>query len=169
MYLTVEALDENYKPLKEDRVTGGKLSAELVEPQAGSLERYRARPLSVPQLREGVFEARFPVVAGGEHRVKVHDPVTKKVAEVAFQVTSVSVERQSATRNSDLQKAIADNTGGKSYDLTTVSRLPEEARLTAKTETNVEVIPLWNTWLAFGLVVLLMLGEWLGRKWVNLP
>ena len=32
-----------------------------------------------------------------------------------------------------------------------------------------EVIPLWNTWLSFGLVVALMLGEWLGRKWANLP
>jgi uncharacterized membrane protein len=33
----------------------------------------------------------------------------------------------------------------------------------------VRVVALWNTWLAFTLVVVLMLGEWLGRKWVNLP
>jgi uncharacterized membrane protein len=31
------------------------------------------------------------------------------------------------------------------------------------------VIELWNTWLAFGLVGFFMLGEWLGRKWANLP
>jgi len=99
----------------------------------------------------------------------VHDPIADESAEVTFRVASVSVERQRAVRNVALQQAIADATGGKSYDLTTVARLPEEIQLVAKTETNVEVITLWNTWLCFGCVVLLMLGEWLGRKWVNLP
>ena len=169
VFLTVEARDENYRPLREDKVPGHKLSAELFQPQSGAPDQFKVQPISVPQLREGIFEIRFPVFAGGEHRVKVRDPIAQKDAETTFQVTSVSVERERAIRNNDLQKAIADATGGKSYDLSTVSRLADEVRLTSKTETNVEVIPLWNTWLAFGLVALLMLGEWFGRKWVNLP
>ena len=79
-------------------------------------------------MREGIFEIRFPVFAGGEHRVKVRDPIAQKDAETTFQVTSVSVERERAIRNNDLQKAIADATGGKSYNLSTVSRLADEVR-----------------------------------------
>ena len=36
-------------------------------------------------------------------------------------------------------------------------------------ETSTKVLPLWSTWFCFGAVVLLMLGEWLTRKLINLP
>ncbi len=166
--LTVEAYDANFEPLTEDKLPSKRLSAEWILPRQNAQES-ETRPIGITQLREGIFETRLPVFAPGEHRVKVHDPIADESAEVTFRVASVSVERQRAVRNVALQQAIADATGGKSYDLTTVARLPEEIQLVAKTETNVEVIPLWNTWLCFGCVVLLMLGEWLGRKWVNLP
>jgi hypothetical protein len=167
--LTVEAYDENYKPLAESRLPGRKLAAELIVPPSGASDQPGRRALTVTQLREGVFEARFPVVMGGEYRVRVHDPIAQEHVETTFRVASVSVERQRAVRNAALQQALADATGGKSYDLASAARLADEIRLVAKTETDVEVIPLWNTWFAFVLVTALMLGEWLGRKWVNLP
>ena len=167
--LTVEAYDADFEPLTEDDVPGRKLSAELILPEGGLLGEASVRPLSIAQLRDGVFEARIPVFAAGEHRVKVEDPVTGEDAEVQFRVARVSAERQRAVRNVALQEAVADATGGKSYDLVTVDKLPDEIELAAKTETAIQVIPLWNTWLCFACVVLLMLGEWLGRKWVNLP
>jgi hypothetical protein len=167
--LTVEAYDENYKPLAESRLPGRKLSAELIVPPSGASDQPGRRALAVTQLREGVFEARFPVVMGGEYRARVHDPIAQEHVETTFRVASVSVERQRAVRNAALQQALADATGGKSYDLASAARLADEIRLVAKTETDVEVIPLWNTWFAFALVSALMLGEWLGRKWVNLP
>jgi len=167
--LTVEAYDADFKPLSEDKVPGHKLSAEVLLPAGGSEGQGGTRPISVAQLREGVFEARFPVFAAGEHRVRVRDPISQQTAETTFQVVAVPVERQRATRNAALQQALADATGGKSYDLTTVAALPDQVRLQTRTETNVEVIPLWNTWLVFAAVAVLMLGEWLGRKWVNLP
>ncbi len=166
--LTVEAFDENFKPLSEAALPQRKLTGELLAPGDGTgLARPRNIPLAM--LREGVFEARFPVVAGGEHRVRVFDPVAKQHVETTFRVASVSVERQRAVRNTALQHALADATGGKSYDLGTADRLPDEIRLPPRLETNIEVIPLWNTWLAFALVSGLMLAEWLGRKWLNLP
>jgi len=167
--LTVEAYDADFKPLGEEKIPGRKLSAELLMPEAGPSGPAAPRPLGVAQLREGVFEARFPVFAGGEHRVRVRDPITQQAVETTFQVAALPVERQRATRNHALQQALADATGGKSYDLTTVHELPEQVRLESRTETSVEVVPLWNTWLVFALVGCLMLGEWLGRKWVNLP
>jgi len=68
-----------------------------------------------------------------------------------------------------LQEAIAIETGGVSYGLRSVGELAEAIKLTPKTETTIEVIPLWNTWLCFGCLVFLLLGEWLLRKRVNLP
>jgi hypothetical protein len=167
--LTVEAYDADFKPLAEDRVPGRKLSAEIVLPAGGSAGQAGTRQISVAQLREGVFEARFPVFGAGEHRVRVRDPIAQHVVDATFQVVAVPVERQRATRNTALQQALADATGGKSYDLATVAQLPDQIRLQSRTETNVEVIPLWNTWLVFAVVAVLMLGEWAGRKWVNLP
>ena len=36
-------------------------------------------------------------------------------------------------------------------------------------ETQIEVRPLWSTWLCFALVVMLLMVEWLIRKVVTLP
>jgi len=167
--LTVEAYDADFKPLADEKIPGRRLSAELILPRPDSSGQSKVEPLGISQLRRGVFEARIPVFVGGEHRVRVKDPITDDYAEVTFQVASLSAERQSAIRNTTLEQAIADVTGGKSYDLATADRLPDEIKLVAKTETAVEIVPLWNTWLCFVCVIALMLGEWLGRKWVNLP
>lgn len=167
--LTVEAYDENFKPLAESALPQRKLIAEIVPPGGGDAGPSPPRTIPLAMLRDGVFEARFPVAAGGEHRVRVFDPVAKQHAETSFRVASVSVERQRAVRNTALQQALADATGGKSYDLAGAGRLPDDIRLPPRLETNIEVIPLWNTWLVFGLASGLMLAEWLGRKWMNLP
>ena len=166
--LTVEAYDADFQPLAEDQVPGRSLRGEVVLPEQAGREGKVLQPLSVPPLRKGVFETRFPVFASGEHRVRVIDPLTDEPMEVAFQVASSSVERQKAVRNAALEQALADATGGKSYDLTTADRLPDEIRLVAKGETHEMSIALWNTWLFFLVTVVLLLGEWLVRKWINL-
>ncbi len=178
--LTVEAYNANFEPLGEEDLSDRQLHGELILPLSAPpvFDRMAAagplkldhQPLRLAQLRKGVFETRFPVFAGGEYRVRVTDPITEKPTEITFKVTSVAVERQNAVRNVALQQQLADVTpGGRSYDLTTVSELPDQLNLTPKKETSTPIIPLWNTWLAFGCVVGLLLGEWLLRKWVNLP
>ena len=167
--LTVEAYDANFEPLGEDKVPDHKLTAVVYLPEGRGPGNATSGTLSVAQLRQGVYESRFPVFASGEHRIRVKDPITNEFAEVTVRVASVSAERQRAVRNVALQQALADATGGASYDLANVDRLVDDVKLQAKTESSVEVIPLWDTWLSFGLIVFLMLGEWLGRKWVNLP
>ena len=167
--LTVDAFDAQYRQLTEDKIPGRKLQAEWIPPEERPGAPPSVRPLAIPQLSEGVFETRFTPLAAGDHRVKVTDPITQEKVEVAFEVMNVPVERQRAVRNTVLERDLAGITGGKSYDLTTVGQIPDEIRLDSKTETNVHVIELWNTWLVFGLVGFFMLGEWLGRKWASLP
>lgn len=163
--VTVEAYDNEFQPMADSAVPGGALRGELALPEGqGS-----AQPLSLPALRKGTFESRFQVFAGGEHRVRVTDPLTSQPVEVSFQVASASVERQRPVRNVALQDALAEATGGKAYDIAGARRLPDEMELTARSETRAEVIPLWSTWPYFLAIGGCLLLEWLLRKWVNLP
>ena len=57
--LTVEAYDGNFEPLADDKLTDRKLIGELLLPVRPG-EKAEPLPITVPQLREGVFEARFP-------------------------------------------------------------------------------------------------------------
>lgn len=167
--LTVEAYDANFEPLNEETFPDKRLKAELFRPGRLGEGRDAAQPITISQLREGVFETRLPVFDSGEYRVSVTDPVTKEPAEVFFQVTSVSAERRSAVRNVALQSQLAATTGGKSYSLETASQFLKDFQPQERTEVSVQTIEIWHTWFCFTLVVVLMLGEWLIRKWCHLP
>ena len=165
--VTVEAYDKDFQPLDESELPEGRLLAEVLVPDRdGAADRLRA--ITVPELRQGVFETRVPVTSAGEYRIRVTDPINQETAEVNFEVSGLSVERRSAVRNVALQRALASETGGKTYDLTTMSQLPDDFHPPRRQEKTVEVFPLWNTWLSFGVLVGLMLSEWFGRKLVNL-
>jgi hypothetical protein len=120
-------------------------------------------------LRKGIFELQFPVEAVGSYSLRVQDPVTGKFDEQRFEVTAASAERRRGTRDLQLQDDLAAATGGKIHDLTTVDRLPAELKLKPINEHVTRNFALWTTPLWFGLVVLLMLGEWASRKLFRLP
>jgi hypothetical protein len=167
--VTVEAYDADFEPLKSEELPDRQLVAELVRPGRKADGSERTEPVRISQRREGVFEAQLRVDEGGEHRVRVTDPITGEPQEVHFQVTSLSAERRSAVRNVSLQQTLAQQTQGKSYELETVYQLVDDVQAPQRVETSVRVFALWNTWLVFGLVLALMFGEWLVRKIVSLP
>jgi hypothetical protein len=166
--VTVEAYDSNFEPLADDKLADRQLTGQLLMPvRAG--EKAEPQKIMLGQLREGVFEARLAVSQGGEHTVRVKDPVTGEMSDVSFQVANLSLERRSAARNLALQTELAQTTGGAAYDLESVSKLPDEIHVSAATETTIKVLSLWDTWLGFGLVVGLLIIEWLFRKLIHLP
>ncbi len=166
--LTVEAYNEDFEPLSEEDVPEKRLAGEIVRPGRGSDGRLESTPISVSQVRPGVFEARLPVFESGEYQIGVTDPLTKEPAEVHVQVESVSVERRSAVRNAALQENLAAETKGKSYELTSIDKLLDDFNPPRLTETTVEIEPLWNTWPWFAAIVALMLSEWFLRKMARL-
>jgi len=167
--LMVEAYDANYEPLREDKIPDNILRGELVFPaQAG--ESALTRPIEIPQLREGEFELRIPVVAAGDYSIRVRDPVdANRYEEVRFQVTNLSAERRVATRDQGLQEKIAGESRGKSYDLTSIDNLIDDLSIPPATVSNVSTALLWSTRLCFLLGGLLLGTEWLARKSLNLP
>ena len=165
--LTVEAYDENYEPLSEAQLPQQALSAELIAPVTDGVVE-PVRDITVPLLRRGVFEAQIPVYRAGEYSIRVRDPITGEFDEVRFDVTELSAERRNAVRNVRLQDALAAETHGKSYDLTTVDQLVDDLRAEPIVERYTRNQPLWSTPLWFILLVGLMLGEWFWRKMVRL-
>jgi hypothetical protein len=83
-------------------------------------------------------------------------------------VTPLSAERRRAVRDEKLQNQIAEQSRGKSYDLTTVHNLVNDLQAEPKIEKLTRNQPLWSTPLWFGVIVVLMLGEWLCRKLIKL-
>jgi hypothetical protein len=163
--LTVEAYDENYEPLADDDLPERGLVAELVIPGKSGVQ---STNLTVPMLRRGVFEARIPVFAVGEYSLRIKDPVTGKLDEQRFEVTPLSAERRRGVRDEKLQQELARQTGGRAYDLTTVSSLPGDLDLAPVIERHTRNLALWSTPLWFAVIVMLMLGEWLSRKVIKL-
>jgi hypothetical protein len=167
--LTVQAYDANFEPLTLDKLPEHTLTAELLSPNRSAGGPIETETLNISQLSKGTFEIEFPVLIAGGYRVRVHDPITNQAKEVTFRVVNLSPEQLTAVRNTALQDQIAGESQGKSYDLETVNRLPSEINLHPVKETSTKVFALWSTWLCFGLMVALMLGEWLFRKLINLP
>ena len=166
--LTVEAYDENYEPLDDETLPERGLVAELVIPGKSGTQSQTATNITVPMLRKGVFEARIPVFAVGEYSLRVKDPITDKFDEQRFEVTPLSAERRRGVRDEKLQTDLARQTGGRAYDLTTVSNLPADLRREPVVERLTRNTALWSTPLWFAAVVMLMLGEWVSRKMIKL-
>jgi hypothetical protein len=165
--LTVEAYDENYEPLTDAKLPNHGLQAEWSS--SSSLDSgLTDRALSIPILRPGMFETQLPLMQAGDYSIRVKDPITNKSEELRFEVTGVSAERLRGVRDLALQQRLAQETRGKSYDLTTVKQLVRDLQVQPKIETHTRNFPLWATPWWFGSVVALMLGEWFTRKMLKL-
>jgi hypothetical protein len=162
--VVVEAYDQNFEPLKVD-----KLQAKLTAVDAPDAPGGATREITVPLSRDKViFETSLPVFAEGAHRLRLRDPVLGDESELTFRVAAVTAERRSATRNAELQAALAQQTGGRSYELHEAGRLADDIQGPKVVEQSEHRFPLWNTWVVLLLALGLMMTEWLGRKWVNL-
>jgi hypothetical protein len=165
--VTIEAFDADFQPLSADKLPDRTLAARLVRPdQPATAEPER---LTIAEVRPGLFETRLPALVAGEHRIIVDDPITRERAQAAFTVTSVSVERRSASRNVALQEAIAAATGGRTYDLASAAKLAADVDPVARAEHAVKVFPLGMTWACLLVGLGLLIGEWVVRKRASLP
>jgi ribosomal protein L19 len=160
--ISVEAYNNEFEALDAEKLEGRLISIdENGQPVSTDI--------TLPMSRDGVvFETTVPVFDAGQHRVMVTDPVTLQETELTFDVAPLAVERRNARRNEALQRALADQTGGKHYELHQIASLAADIEAPERIETSERRFPLWNTWLFLTLALLLMLGEWLSRKLINL-
>jgi hypothetical protein len=164
--LSVDAYDEEYLPLAPERLPPEGLTARWLPPPTSQMP---AQSLVLAPVRPGLWEVRFTIPVEGTHRFQLQDPLSPRQVELRLEVAPNSAERHRSVRDEALQRAIAQTSGGRTYDLRTVHRLPEELRLSPPLERHAKNIPLWATPWAFTLLVGLLLVEWLARKRMYLP
>jgi len=162
--VTVEAYDQEFGHLDVQRLDG-----RLVVTPSDDQAEQAISAITLPLARDRViFETDIPVFAAGRYRVLVNDPVTGKAVEAGFTVSSLSVERRSATRDVALHQALASQTGGQAIELAELARLPDLIDNQPVRVTTRRQVQLGHTWLMLGLVLCLMFGEWLIRKLSNM-
>jgi uncharacterized membrane protein len=123
----------------------------------------------VPTEREGQYRAVWQPAAAGRMALRVATP---ELADLNLQQT-VAVERADAemrfpAADHGLLSELADRSGGAVVEPEQVGELdhllPNNAR---RTVTDISE-PLWNSPLAFGLVLILLAAEWIGRRLIGL-
>jgi len=162
--VTVEAYNEDFGHLNAERLEGRL----VVTPSEDEAEQ-TVSSITLPLARDKViYETDIPVFAAGRYRLLVSDPVTGKDVEAGFNVSSLSVERRSATRDLALQEALAAQTGGEAIELADLSRLPDLLDSEPVRVTTQRQIAIGHSWLMLSLVLALMFSEWLIRKLSNM-
>ena len=159
--VTVDAFTAEYEPLGADDVTGGTLTGRL-QPVDG--EGRQSKALVLPMIRPGVFQTRTSISTAGPYRLYVDDPVAETQRSVMVEVIDASAERRRPVRDRRLQDRLAQQTGGRSYELAEIGRLPADLALQPVRERSRTDLELWRTPLWFTLVVGLMLTEWIVRR-----
>jgi hypothetical protein len=164
VHISVEAYSREFRALETKS-----LSARLLAERAPGQSKGARTEFSIPLARgEANYETSLPVFTTGLHRLLVKDPVTQEEVEATFKVAPITAERRSAVRNVALQRSLAEQTGGKAYELHELGALAGDIPERRIEEFTPRRLPLWNTWLVLVAGIVLMLGEWLARKMLNL-
>ncbi len=165
--VTIHAYDAEYQPLEPEQLESQTLSGELVR-LAGSQEDEVPQQLRFGHQRSGVYGTQLPAVAAGDYLLRVQDPITGSTVQQSFEVFGGSAELLAPTRDDDLARRLAAQSGGTFRSLQNIQTLPDHIDLQPVNEESQLVFPLWNTPFWFIWIVTLMFGEWLLRKWMNL-
>ena len=166
--ITIEAYDDDFQPLDESKLPHGRLLAELHPPSQATSNDQPGRPIFIAQRKPGQFETQIALTTVGQFQLQVTDPITKERTELSLEVIDRSIERQTPDRNQLLQKNLAAETGGLTYDLLNFDQFPDDFRPIRTQETSIELFSLWTNWIAFGVVLSLLTLEWVARKLFNL-
>jgi len=150
------------------RVSNGQLLA-LIEAPDGSLSDLPLRPAAG---REGEYVASFVPAATGMHTVRTRaGRGDEEIATSLLEMEAVEDEGEmfGGQMRAPLLRRIAEETGGRFYTLSNLSRLPDEVRYSGSGITRVETYDLWDMPLVFLLLIGLVGAEWGFRRRRGLP
>lgn len=155
--------DDAFRTIRDASVTA------LIEAPDGSV---RELPMEWSAQREGEYRTSFIPEAVGLHRVRVAAMKADSVlATGTMGLSALEDEGEyfGAQMRAPLLRRIADETGGRFYDVNSLERLPEEIRYSGQGVTEMERYDLWDMPIVFLLLVGLIAGEWGYRRKRGLP
>lgn len=163
--IRAEVSDETFNRINQARVTA-RVYTPTGKTETVSL-RWYAR-------EDGVYTNEWIPQEDGLHRIEVSatsagDDEAEKTfgaAETHFLTLTGQAEYFDAAQKKSYLQSLAEGAGGRYYDLSTVSRLPEEVVYTESHSSVTEILELWNMPINFLLLVGLLGAEWiLRRRW----
>lgn len=153
-----------------NRINQARVAARVFTP-SGKVETV---PLRWYAREDGVYTQEWVPQEDGLHRIEVSasssgDGEAEKhfgEAETHFLTLTGQAEYFDAIQKKDFLQNLAQEAGGRYYDLSTVSRLPEEVVYTESHSSMTEILDLWNMPINFLLLIGLLGAEWiLRRRW----
>ncbi|MHC4416301.1 MAG: hypothetical protein ACYS0G_13555 [Planctomycetota bacterium] len=134
------------------------------------LELRRVDPTSqFGRDRVGGYAATYLPGVAGQLRVRVDDPELKDLElEAPVEVYAPDDELRRPETDHALLEALAAETGGRMLAPDELGRLPSLLPNRSVRTISPLTERIWDTPLAFGLILLLLAGEWIGRKWLRL-
>ena len=156
--LRAEVRDRDYEFANNARVTA------VVTPQDSAPVTVDMRPSAA---EPGVYEAEVDAAELGVYRIEA----TAYLGDERLGADTLHVRREGGVaeffhpeRNAALLARLADETGGRYWEIDDLERLPGEIRFSEAGITARELLDLWDMPALFSLLLLLRAAEWLVRK-----
>jgi hypothetical protein len=125
-------------------------------------------PLDWTVERDGEYAGTFTPTMAGDYEIDVKathgEDLVLGTDEVHLRVGPSTEEYFDASLRRSLLERLAEETGGRYYDPTTVASLAEDIRFTGGGVTLTEERDLWDMPILFFLLVAFVGGEWVFRK-----
>ncbi|MBL50161.1 MAG: hypothetical protein CMP28_14610 [Roseibacillus sp.] len=109
----------------------------------------------------GIYRAEFAAGTPGNYRLALPGD---EVASVDFTVRDDNREYARASLNEALLRDLAGQTGGAYFPLEQLELLPAALTERSARLTSLKEVDLWSSPLFFVVLILLLTGEWIGRK-----
>lgn len=161
--LTADVRDEAFRAINDAQVTAD------VERPDGSFANITFRPTNrVP----GEYTASYTPEGIGIHQIRLLAQRGEEeiaTAGVALEAVEDDGEFYGAQMRAPLLRRIAEETGGRFYSLSDMSRLADDVQYSGSGITRVERYDLWDMPFVFFLLIGLIAGEWAFRRRQGLP
>ena len=109
----------------------------------------------------GMYRAELSAGPPGNYRLAV---AGDEIGTLAFTVADNNREYARASLNEGLLRALSRDTGGAYLPLARLKELPDTIMDRSASLTSLREIELWSSPLFFGLIILILAAEWIGRK-----
>jgi len=159
--ITARLLTPNYQPVRDDFAR-----AEVRRQQDGQIFPLRLEPVLGAA---GTYSSEWQPPLPGDYRLSVYGYGGRKTEGLRdFNVEVASIELDDPALREQPLRQIAGSSGGSYVPLTEVASLPERLRDASQRFQSRLEHELWDTPLALILFSLLLVGEWVLRKWKGL-
>lgn len=141
----------------------------LIESPDGSASEI---PLEWSAQRDGEYRGTFIPTVPGLHQLRVdalRGDSLVRTGRLGLTAMEDEGEYFGAQMRAPLLRRVADETGGRFYDLGNVGRLPEEIRYSGQGVTEMERYDLWDMPIVFFLLITMVGVEWAYRRRRGLP